>query len=87
MKEFLPHSGSPSVVTDVDPVNPSHYRQGKVECIDAIESATVGLLGIEAYYVGQVIKYVWRWKLKGGSVDLKKAAWNLDRLLLSVEQP
>lgn len=29
--------------TGLDTINqPSHYTQGKVECIDAIESATVG---------------------------------------------
>lgn len=28
--------------------NPNHY-QGKVECIDCIESATEGLNGIEAF--------------------------------------
>ena len=28
--------------------NPSHY-QGKVECIDCIESAAAGLNGIEAF--------------------------------------
>lgn len=32
-----------------DNVNhPSHYCQGKVECIDALEAATTGLQGIEA---------------------------------------
>ena len=31
-----------------DPVNPNHYKNGKVECIDAIDSATVNKKGIEA---------------------------------------
>ena len=36
---------------------PAHY-QGKVECIDAIESAVEGLEGIEAVCTANVIKYV-----------------------------
>lgn len=43
-----------------DNVNsPSHY-QGKVECIDCIESATAGLNGIEAFCTGNAIKYLYR---------------------------
>ena len=57
-----------------DNVNhPVHY-QGSVECIDAIMSATEGLDGDEAFLVGSVIKYIWRYRKKGKPVeDLKKA--------------
>ena len=65
-----------------DSVNhPSHYCQGGIECIDAIESATDGLVGYEAVCTAQVIKYIWRWKWKNGIEDLKKARWYLDRLI------
>lgn len=64
-----------------DPVNPSHYKAGKVECIDALEAATIGLFGIEAVCTANVIKYLWRWKFKGGVEDLKKARWYLNRLI------
>jgi len=41
-----------------DKVNhPSHYTTGKVERIDAIESATVNLTGIEAVCTGNAIKF------------------------------
>jgi len=64
-----------------DKINhPAHYTQGKVECIDAIEAAVTGLVGMEAVCTAQIIKYVWRWKLKNGKEDLKKAAWYLARL-------
>lgn len=67
-----------------DRVNhPSHYTSGKVECIDAIESATINLLGIEAVCTANIIKYVWRWKQKNGTEDLKKAQWYLERLIAS----
>ena len=48
-----------------DNVNhPSHYTQGKIECIDAIEESTKGLIGISAVCVANVIKYIWRYKFK-----------------------
>ena len=64
-----------------DNVNrPSHYTQGKVECIDAIESATTNLVGIIAVCVANVIKYVWRFALKNGVEDLDKADYYLQKL-------
>lgn len=67
---------------DKEMVNhPLHYTSGKVECIDAIESATGDLTGIEAVCTGNVIKYVWRWKLKNGIEDLEKASWYLHKLI------
>lgn len=69
-----------------DTINrPSHYTNGKIECIDAIEAATTGLEGIEAVCTGNIFKYCWRWKLKNGIEDLKKARWYLDRLIAKVE--
>lgn len=68
--------------TDKEMVNhPSHYTSGKVECIDAIESATGDLTGIEAVCTANIIKYVWRWKLKNGIEDLEKASWYLNKLI------
>lgn len=65
-----------------DPVNhPPHYNFGKVECIDALESALTGLDGFEAYCTGAALKYLWRWKHKGGVEDLRKAEWYLKRLI------
>ena len=51
--------------------NPLHYCMGVVECIDGIRAA----LGPEfvAYCQGNVLKYVWRWRHKGGVEDLEKA--------------
>jgi hypothetical protein len=61
--------------------HPSHYTQGKIECIDAIEESTKGLIGISAVCVANVIKYIWRYKFKNGIEDLKKARWYLDKLI------
>jgi Protein of unknwon function (DUF3310) len=65
-----------------DMVNhPPHYKQGKVECIDAIEAAVMHLKGFEAHCTGTAIKYLWRWKNKGGNEDLKKAIWYINKIL------
>lgn len=70
-----------------DMVNrPTHYTQGKVECIDAIESATMGLIGIVAVCVANVIKYVWRFALKNGIEDLDKADYYLQKLRKKVRE-
>ena len=65
---------------------PVHYTQGKVECIDAIESATIGLVGIVAVCVANVIKYVWRFALKNGIEDLDKADYYLQKLRTLVRE-
>lgn len=59
--------------------HPAHYTQGKMECIDAIEG-----LGLP-FHEAQVLKYITRWRLKGGVEDLKKARWYLNRLIAQAE--
>ena len=71
---------------NVDMVNhPSHYTQGGIECIDCIKSATVGKVGIEAFCVGNAIKYLFRYEEKNGIEDVKKARWYIDRLIKELE--
>lgn len=67
-----------------DPINPAHYKKGSIECIDALESATENLKGWEAGNTWNCIKYLWRWKDKGGLDDLLKAKWYLERLISKV---
>ena len=70
-----------------DMVNhPSHYMQGGIECIDALEAATINLKGIEAVCTANAIKYLWRWKEKGGIEDLEKSKWYIDRLIKKMEK-
>ena len=61
--------------------HPAHYNVGKIECIDAINEAIKGLEGDEAFSIGNAIKYLWRWKHKGGKEDLKKAVWYIERII------
>lgn len=69
-------------IDETDMVNgPPHYNQAGIECIDAITAATSGKTGIEAVCVANVIKYLWRYELKNGVEDVRKARWYLDRLI------
>lgn len=65
-----------------DSVNkPGHYTYGRYECIDVIADVTAGLSGIQAFCLGNAIKYLWRFRRKAGAEDLQKARWYLDRLI------
>ena len=66
----------------VDMVNsPAHYTKGDIECIDAIAEAVKQLRGMEAMCTGNAIKYLWRWRYKNGTEDLKKAVWYIQRMI------
>lgn len=72
---------------DHDPVShPSHYTQGGIECKDAIKAAVTGLEGYEAFLTGNAIKYLWRWKRKNGTEDLRKAVFWIDELIGETEE-
>ncbi len=60
--------------------HPKHYTQGPMECIDFIDLVTGRFIGSTAYYIGVILKYIWRWPLKNGIEDLEKAQWYLRRL-------
>lgn len=63
-----------------DMVNhPPHYTQGRVEAIEVIDDLCGESFG--GYLLGNVAKYVLRHQHKGGTEDLRKAAWYLDRLI------
>jgi hypothetical protein len=67
-----------------DPVNrPTHYaNQGQIECIEVLEQ----LAGNgEDFRILNAIKYLWRWRHKGGVESLKKAVWYIQRVIDSKE--
>ena len=79
--------GRPGMTAADDLVNsPSHYASGGLECIDAIKGS-MSKLEYEGYLKGNLIKYTWRYRKKGGLQDLQKANWYLDRLIKSNEPP
>lgn len=60
-----------------DSVNhPKHYASANgLEVIDVIEGFDLG------FHEGNVVKYLLRWRQKGGIEDLQKARWYLDRFI------
>lgn len=68
-------------MTAVDLINvPPHYRQGAIECIDAIRSALT-FEEYRGYCKGNCIKYVWRECHKNGAQDVAKLRWYSDELI------
>lgn len=65
-----------------DKVNhPRHYDlPGGGQTIDVIDDM-LDDAEVEGYYKGNIIKYIARYKGKGGSESLKKARWYLDKLI------
>lgn len=69
-------------LSEQDMVNsPSHYNQGDIEVIDAIEAWGFGI----GFCAGSAIKYLARFQHKGKTEkeclqDLDKAAWYIERL-------
>ena len=54
--------------------HPDHYTWKGTECKKVIEIMTRGLSGAEAYYMGNIIKYLYRYPKKGTLLsDLAKA--------------
>lgn len=63
-----------------DPVShPSHYTQGKVECIDAMEQI-FGRDAVISFAMLNCYKYLWRRKDKDNEEqDIQKAIWYFDK--------
>lgn len=60
--------------------NPQHYTNGQVECIDAIRAALTDE-EFRGFCKGNVLKYTWREKHKGGNESLEKAVWYLKQMV------
>lgn len=63
--------------------SPPHYKQGAIECIEAIKSALTEE-EFRGYCKGNAMKYIWRERHKGGTESLEKAAWYLDYMMQCV---
>ena len=61
--------------------SPSHYNNGKVECIDYLKD-NMPFDSYLGYLEGNTKKYLHRWRYKKKPIeDLKKAQWYLNRLI------
>ena len=67
-----------------DAVRPDYYNKNGLECYDLIE-ASCGTEGYKGFLVGNIWKYLWRWKDKNGIEDLRKAREYLAKLIQSLE--
>ncbi|HRD65692.1 MAG TPA: DUF3310 domain-containing protein [Candidatus Competibacter sp.] len=57
-----------------------HYRMKKIQPWDYIAANELG------FFEGAIIKYVTRWRDKGGLLDLLKARHTLDKLIELAEE-
>ena len=72
--------------TQSDPVNsPTHYQTGLIETIDSIKNI-LGHEKFQAYCIGNVIKYLSRYREKNGLEDLKKAETYISFIIKSYEE-
>lgn len=60
---------------------PMHYNQGGIEPIDYITKNKL------SYCEGNVVKYISRWRFKGGIEDLKKAKQYIDFIINKEAKP
>ena len=59
---------------------PAHYASGDVECIDAIK-ASMSDIEYVGYCKGNVMKYLWRYRLKDNpNQDIGKALFYLNEI-------
>ena len=76
VKCAVPPTGSPTPVTaNTQQVAGAHYKDKVIQPWDYIAANALG------YFEGNVIKYVSRWRDKGGVEDLRKARHYLDKLI------
>ncbi len=62
-----------------DKINPDHYKQGGIECIDYLR-AKLSPEEFRGFLKGNAMKYLSRAEQKGGEEDYKKAAWYTNML-------
>ena len=83
-------------MTDDTKINPMHYQQGRVSCIDYIEDR-LGYAGFKQYLLGSHYKYTYRFKYKHKHLpklerkqkqleDLQKSQWYLSRYQMLLKE-
>ena len=64
---------------------PPHYTHSEIECIDAIRAALTPE-EFRGFCKGNIIKYVWRERYKGGNLDIGKSGDYANFILENEEQ-
>lgn len=64
--------------------NPNHYKRGEIECFEALKASMT-----KEQFLGHLkataIAYLWRYDLKNGLEDVKKAKWYVDKMVKELE--
>lgn len=60
---------------------PNYYNKNGMECFQVIETMCKEKNGYIGFILGNIIKYLWRYKEKGGKDDLIKAENYLNKLI------
>lgn len=62
-------------------IHPDHYNKSGIECFDVIK-AFFGFDAFEGFCIGNVLKYIMRYKHKGNPMqDLQKASFYLNEVI------
>ncbi len=64
----------------MNPIKPEHYQGKTMQVFDVLDEFLTPE-AVAGFHVGNVIKYVLRYKNKGGIEDLKKARSYLDKMI------
>lgn len=76
----------PEKLVDDDSFGQSErYNRGNIECIDIIREMVSDKSGEEAFCVGNITKYLYRYKNKGGLKDVIKARNYLNQMIKGME--
>ena len=65
--------------------HPAHYTSTKIETIDIIQDKLTAE-AFEGFCIGNVLKYLTRYRQKNGLEDLQKARWYLDKIIRVKEE-
>ena len=68
----------PNVPIDNPVTHPSHYTQGNIQCLDAMEAA-FGKEQLAIWCKLNAFKYIWREEHKNGIEDIEKAIFYLNK--------
>lgn len=85
LKDTITPLATPTEATPHDVVNnPSHYKRGEIECYEALKASMT-----KEQFLGHLkataIAYLWRYDLKNGLEDVKKAKWYVDKMVEEME--
>lgn len=81
---FRPYNEMPPKTAAADPCKPEYYKT-TIKGVVVTPWDVIDALGLD-FYLGNTLKYLWRFRDKGGILDLKKARTNLDKAIADLEK-